>query len=79
MKRLNEKLKGGKLLSKTEQKLINGGGPVAFCDASGNCPPNTTCIDGLCYTNGGGGNPPGGCNEPVRFCQEWETGCNCVY
>lgn len=80
MKKLIERIEGARLLSKTEQKDANGAGPVAICLDNGDCPPGTTCIGNLCFTDnnpGGGGGT--GCNEPLRFCFPPETGCGCVY
>ncbi|WP_430411144.1 hypothetical protein [Kordia sp.] len=80
MKRKILKVQGAIELTKKEQTHINGAGPIALCDMYGNCPPGSTCIGDVCYTNDdGGGNPGGGCNEPKRVCQPWETGCGCVY
>ncbi|AZA84891.1 hypothetical protein C1637_19105 [Chryseobacterium lactis] len=83
-------MKNLKKLKRNQLVLIAGGDtPYALCDLDGNCPPtagSSYCNDGTCYrvTGGGGGNPGGGgggiiCHEPMRFCQEWETGCGCVY
>lgn len=76
-------MKNLKKLKRNQLVLISGGDtPYALCDMDGNCPPTTGsyyCSGGTCYkvSGGGGGNP--GCNEPTRLCQEWETGCGCVY
>jgi len=79
-------MKNLKKLARKELSLISGGDtPYALCDVDGNCPstfPNssTYCSNGICYrTNQGGGGPGPGCHEPMRLCQEWETGCGCVY
>lgn len=80
MKKRLLQVEGSTLLTKKEQVHINGSGPIALCDMYGNCPSGSTCIGGICYTNGGGGNPPGGgCNEPKRICIFPETGCGCVF
>lgn len=81
-------MKNLKKLTRKDLELINGGDTAyAICDADGYCPPgfpansSTYCSNGICYrtTPGGGGSGGGGCHEPQRFCQEWETGCGCVY
>lgn len=82
-------MKNLKKLKRSQLVLISGGDTAyAFC-LDGVCPPthgSYYCNGDICYrvTGGGGGNPggPGGvtpCHEPQRFCQEWETGCGCVY
>lgn len=80
-------MKNLKKLTRQDLILISGGDTsYAFCDESGYCPPtfpssySTYCSNGICYkSNPGGGGSGGGCHEPTRFCQEWETGCGCVY
>lgn len=84
-------MKNLKKLKRSQLVLISGGDSAyAFCDMDGYCPPTSGsyyCSNGTCYRvsgGGGGGSNPGGggggsCNEPMRFCQEWETGCGCVY
>ena len=79
MKKQILQVKGAVTLTKQQQLSINGGNPIGFCDSEGNCPQGSTCIGDYCYTDGGGGNPGGGCNEPRRFCEYPETGCGCVY
>jgi hypothetical protein len=79
MKNLNK-------LTRKDLGLINGGDiAYAFC-IDGVCPPLgagyiTYCDGDKCFKTPkpGGGNPGGGCHEPRHFCQEWETGCGCVY
>ncbi|MDH5032139.1 MULTISPECIES: hypothetical protein [Chryseobacterium] len=76
-------MKNLKKLKRNQLVLISGGDtPYALCDMDGNCPPTIGsyyCSGGTCYrvSEGGGGDP--GCTEPMRLCQEWETGCGCVY
>lgn len=75
-------LKGVRPLSKVDQKLFNGGVSTAIgdCGSDEDCPSGSTCIGETCYTScNGSGNPPPGCNEPIRDCQWPETGCGCVY
>ncbi|SHG40385.1 bacteriocin-like protein [Chryseobacterium vrystaatense] len=77
-------MKNLKKLTRKQLGFISGGDVAyALCDMDGNCPPtfgSYYCSGGTCYrSTGGGGNPGGGCNEPQRICQEWETGCGCVY
>ncbi|MDY0780820.1 hypothetical protein [Tenacibaculum sp. IB213877] len=69
----------GLLLNKTDQKLVNGGIPVAFCEADGSCPQGYYCEGYFCHKEdsggSGGGNPGGGC-VPDRFCvDEFDTCC----
>ncbi|AZA51768.1 hypothetical protein [Chryseobacterium sp. G0201] len=79
-------MKNLKKLTRKDLVLIGGGDTAyGFCDESGYCPPtfpssaSTYCINGICYRTTSGGGPGTGCHEPQRFCQEWETGCGCVY
>ncbi|MCW3159811.1 bacteriocin-like protein [Chryseobacterium oryctis] len=80
-------MKNLKKLTRKELVNISGGDTAyAFCDESGVCPPtfpssaSTYCSNGICYrVTSGGGSGGGGCNEPQRLCQPWETGCGCVY
>ncbi|MDY0780818.1 hypothetical protein [Tenacibaculum sp. IB213877] len=71
----------GKALNRTEQKLINGGGPLSFCAADGSCPEGYYCEGYVCLednsggSGGTGGGNPGGC-VPDRFCvDEFDTCC----
>ncbi|WP_288460106.1 hypothetical protein [uncultured Chryseobacterium sp.] len=77
-------MKNLKKLKRSQLVLISGGDVAyAVCDMDGNCPPTVGsyyCNDDICYrVTGGGGGGGGWCNEPIRLCQEWETGCGCVY
>jgi hypothetical protein len=76
-------MKNLKKLKRNHLLLINGGDfPYADCDAEGRCPAvsgSYYCSGGICYRSTGGGTPGGNCNEPMRDCMEWETGCGCVY
>lgn len=72
----------GKVLNKTQQKAINGGGAIGFCDGNGDCPSGSYCSNHFCHTNGsdpgnGGGNG-GGCTTPTRFCLDEHDTC-CIY
>ena len=76
-------MKNLKKLTRKQLEFISGG-DIAYgiCDADGNCPRTIGsyyCNDGICYRVAGGGHPGGGCTEPKHLCQEWETGCGCVY
>lgn len=72
----------GKVLSKGEQKKLNGGNPVAFCFNGQGCPPGTHCIGDFCFkddNNGGGGNGGGsGCTVMKILC-EYEGDTCCLY
>jgi hypothetical protein len=76
-------MKNLKKLTRKQLEFISGGDTAyAICDIDGNCLPTLGsyyCSNGTCYRSDGGGNPGGGCHEPQRLCQEWETGCGCVY
>ena len=68
----------GKPLNKREQKLINGGGAVGFCDMNGNCPSGQYCEGIYCYTNdtgGGGGGNNSNCTHPWEFCPDGSISC----
>lgn len=72
-----------KKLTRKQLGFISGGDTAyAICDMDGNCPPTVGsyyCSNGTCYRSEGGGNPGGGCQEPQRLCEPWDTGCGCVY
>ena len=68
----------GKTLSKKEQKLVNGGGAIGFCDEGGNCPTGQYCEGIYCYLNDNGGGNNGGsnnCTGPWQFCPEGGISC----
>ena len=67
----------GKSLNKIEQKLVNGGGAVGFCDGQGNCPLGQYCEGIYCYIDDGGSNDPGGnnCTGPWEFCPNGGVSC----
>lgn len=75
-------LKLGKSLSKTKQKSINGGGPIGFCNANGDCPSGSYCLNHFCHTTGsdsGSGSGNGsGCTNPTSFCLNEHDTC-CIY
>ena len=73
---------GVTLIAKADQKNLNGGlgTAVGDCESDDDCPSGATCVGETCYTScSGTGNPPPGCNEPIRDCQWPETGCGCVF
>ncbi|WP_417784627.1 hypothetical protein [Tenacibaculum sp.] len=68
----------GRTLNKIEQKLINGGGAVGFCDGEGNCPSGQYCEGIYCYVNDGGNDGPGNgsnCTGPWEFCPNGGISC----
>ncbi|WP_083190152.1 hypothetical protein [Chryseobacterium artocarpi] len=83
-------MKNLKKLKRSQLVLISGGDTAYAVCLDGYCPPtfgSYYCSGDTCYrSTGGGGNPGGGgpggggtpCHEPIRFCQEGETGCGCV-
>lgn len=82
-------MKNLKKLKRSQLVLISGGDTAYAVCLDGYCPPTSGyyyCSGDTCYRSTGGGNPGGGpgtggtpCHEPLRFCQEWETGCGCRY
>jgi len=79
-------MKNLKKLTRKRLEFISGGDTAyAFC-LDGTCPPvspgySSYCSGDFCFKNynGSGGSGSGGCTELKRFCQDWETGCGCVY
>ena len=66
----------GRALNKAEQKTINGGGAVGFCDVYGNCPSGQYCKGDYCYMNGSGGNTGGdNCTGPWQLCPNGDISC----
>lgn len=80
-------MKNLRRLTRKDLLLISGGDQsYAFCDQNGICPPpfpsnsgSYYCSNGICYRSSTGGESGGGCTEPQRLCESWETGCGCVY
>ncbi|RSC93423.1 hypothetical protein [Tenacibaculum singaporense] len=76
-------LKLGNALNQTEQKQINGGGAVGFCDGEGNCPSGQYCDGIYCYTKDGSGSGTGtgtgtgsnNCTGPWEFCPNGGISC----
>lgn len=81
MKKQILKVKGAAILTKKEQTRISGARAIGFCTEGSPCPPGSSCIGDICFTNGNDGNPVGGggCIEPIRICEFPETGCGCIY
>lgn len=70
-------LKLGNALNQAEQKQINGGGAVGFCDGEGNCSPGQY-YDGIYYnTEYGSGSCTGSNNStgPWKFCPNGGISC----
>ncbi|TCI94218.1 hypothetical protein [Tenacibaculum sp. M341] len=72
----------GKLLNKTEQKNINGGGN-AFCNDNGDCDSGYFCDNYICVSDGsndGGGNNGGGSGCTfMKFLCEYPGDTCCLF